>query len=82
MKGRAIAQAFLPFPRTHALVVSGFSQKSLAVKALKTKQNKNPCLSFTVGWNGRRGRLGDFEVRLGSGDGMSKAEEPQKIGGE
>lgn len=40
MKGRAIAQAFLPFPRTHAPVVLGFSQKSLAIKALKTNKQK------------------------------------------
>ena len=79
-KGREIAQAFLPFHRTHALVVLGFPQKSLAVKSLK--KQKNLCLSFTVRPNARQGRFGGFEARLGSRGGMSKAEESQRIGGE
>lgn len=76
-KGREVAKAFLPFHRTNVLVLSGFPQKSLAIKVLKKS-----ILVFHLGRIGGPGRFWGFEDSLGSRDGMRKAEEPRRICGD
>lgn len=77
LKGEGIAKASY-----HYLGLTGFPQ--LKLKKQKTKTNKqrnkqkNICAYLLLLGETGLERLYSFEARCGSGDGMGKAEEPQR----